>query len=107
MINDEADEAIKELFDSLKNNYQNNLESVKGNEFVFHHIQLQYYKCHEINPNHGGSYIDSPDSMKNKKATLNPINKKNNKCFQYSVTVALNHQEINKNLQIITKLNYL
>ena len=30
MINDEADEAIKELFDSLKNRYQNNLESVKG-----------------------------------------------------------------------------
>ena len=26
MINDEADEVIKELFDSLKNRYQNNLE---------------------------------------------------------------------------------
>ena len=29
MINDEADEVIKELFDSLKNRYQNNLESMK------------------------------------------------------------------------------
>ena len=27
MINDEADEVIEELFDSLKNSYQNNLES--------------------------------------------------------------------------------
>ena len=35
MINDEADEVIKELFDSLKNRYQNNLESMKGGEFVF------------------------------------------------------------------------
>ena len=35
MINDEADEVIKELFDLLKNRYQNNLESVKGNELVF------------------------------------------------------------------------
>ena len=35
MINDEADEVIKELFDLLKNRYQNNLESVKGSELVF------------------------------------------------------------------------
>ena len=26
-------------------------------------------------------------------ARINPINKKNNKCFQYAVTVALNHEE--------------
>ena len=30
MINDEADDVIEELFDSLKNRYQNNLESMKG-----------------------------------------------------------------------------
>ena len=35
MINDEADEVIKELFDLLKNRYQNNLESMKGSELVF------------------------------------------------------------------------
>ena len=63
-----------------------------------------YYKCHKINPNHGGSYIDSPDWIKNKKTTINPINKKDNKCFQYSVTVALKHEEIKKNLQRITKI---
>ena len=34
MINDEADEVIKEIFDSLKNRYQNSLESMKGSEFV-------------------------------------------------------------------------
>ena len=28
MINDEAEEVIRELFDSLKNIYQNNLESM-------------------------------------------------------------------------------
>ena len=55
MINDEADEVIKELFDSLKNRYQNNLESMKGSEFVFDYVQLLYYKCHKINPNSGGS----------------------------------------------------
>ena len=43
------------------------------------------YKCHEINPNHGRSYTNSPDWIKNKKATINPISKKDNKCFQYAV----------------------
>ena len=38
MINDEADEVIKELFDSLKNRYQNNLESMKGSNFVFGYV---------------------------------------------------------------------
>ena len=28
LINDEADEVIEEFFDSLKNRYQNNLESI-------------------------------------------------------------------------------
>ena len=106
MINDEADEVIKELFDSLKNRYQNNLESMKGSEFAFDYVHLLYYKCHKINPNRGGSYIDSPDWIKNKKATINPINKKDNKCFQYAVTVALNNEKIKKDLQRITKNNF-
>ena len=45
--------------------------------------------------------------MKSKKTTINPINKKDNKCFQYAVTVALNHKEIKKNPQRIKKLNLL
>ena len=40
---------------------------------------------------------------KNKKAKINPINKDNNKCFQYAVTVGLNHEEIKKDPQGITK----
>ena len=48
MINDKADEVIKELFDSLKNRHQNNLESMKGNEIVYNYFQLLYCKCHKI-----------------------------------------------------------
>ena len=69
---------------------------MKGSELVFNYVQLLYYKFHKINPNRGGSYMDSPDWVKNKKATINPINKIDNKCFQYTVTVALNHVEIKK-----------
>ena len=59
--NDEADEIIKELFDSFKSRYQNNLESMKGSEFLFDYVHLLYHKCHKIDPDHGGSCIDSPD----------------------------------------------
>ena len=38
MINDEAYEVIKEFFDSLKNRYQNNLESKKGSDFIFDYL---------------------------------------------------------------------
>ena len=65
MISDEVDEGIKELFDSLKNKYQNNLESMRGSEFVFDYVHLLYYKCHKINLNLGGSYTDSTDWINN------------------------------------------
>ena len=76
MINDEVDKVIKELFDSLKTRYQNSLESMKDSKFVFDYVRLLYYKCHKINPNRGGSYIDSPGWIKNKEASINPIKKR-------------------------------
>ena len=65
---------------------------------------MLYHKCHKINLNRGGSCINSPDWIKNKKATINPINKKDHECLQYTVTVALNHEEIKKGPQRITKV---
>ena len=104
MISDEADEIIEKLFNSLKNSYQNNLLSMRCSEFVFDYVQLLYYKCHKINLNRGESYIDSPVWIKNKKATINLINKKDNKCFQYAIRVALNYEEIKKDPQRVTKI---
>ena len=104
-MNDKVDEVIGKLFESLRKRYQNKLEeSMKGREFVFDCVHLQFFKCYKINQTRRGSYIDSPDWIKNKKATINPINKKDNKCFQYTVTVALNHEEIKNNPQRITKI---
>ena len=90
-INDEADEVMKELFDSLKNRYQNNLALMKGSELVFDHVHLLYYECHKLNLNRRRSYTVPPDGTKNKKVTINLINK-TDKCFQYAVTVTLNHE---------------
>ena len=77
---------------------------MKGSEFVFAYVQLLHYEWHKTNFNCCGSYIDSPDWIKNKKATINPINKKDNKCFQNAVTVALNSEEIGKNIERTTKI---
>ena len=62
-----------------------------------------YYKCHKVTFRCGGSYIDSPDWIKKKKATINPKNT-DNKCFQYVVTVALNYEEIKWNSERVSNI---
>ena len=54
---------------------------MKGSECVFDYIHLLYYNCHKINPNCGGSYVDSPNWIKNKKATINLSIKKITNAF--------------------------
>ena len=49
-------------------------------------------------------HTDSPDWIKNKKAKRNPINKKDNKCFQCTVIVVLNHGEIEKYSERTTRI---
>ena len=102
LINDEAIEVIKELFNSLKVSYQNNLELIKGSEFVFDYPHLLYFKCDKVIPDCGGSYVDSLYWIKN--GTINPINRKYHKSFQYAVIVTLNQEEIKKDLQRTTKI---
>ena len=53
--------------------------------------------------NRGGSYIDSPEWLKNKRATINQKNK-DNECFKYAITVALNHERIKKDPKRIPKI---
>ena len=65
-------------------------------------MQLMYYKFHKVNFRCGGSYIDSPDWIKNKIATINPKNE-DDKYFQYATTVTLNQEEIKRDPQRISK----
>ena len=76
---------------------------MKGIDFIFHCTHLLCCKCHETTFKCDGSYISSLDWIKNKKAAINSSNKEDNKCFQYAATVALNHEEIKKDLQRISK----
>ena len=104
LIGNETDEIVEELFDSLLQRYQKELEeSMKGSEFVFDNVDSLYYKLHKISLNRGGSNIDSPEWLNNKKATINPKSS-GDKCFQYALTVALNHEQIKKDPQRIIKM---
>ena len=54
MIDDKADEVIKEHFESLLSGWQIGLKTtMKGNNFNLNCIDLSHYKCHKINLNHG------------------------------------------------------
>ena len=103
-INDKADEVTEDIFESLLCRYQKSLkESIKVSDFISDYIHLLHFKCYKINSILGGSYIDSPDWRKNKKAA-NPINKDDNKCYQYIMTLALRHEEIEKHSGRISKI---
>ena len=77
---------------------------MRKSKFVFDYVNLLHYKCRKINLDCGGSYRDSPDWIENKKATINPIDKKVNKCFQYVIAVGLNYEEKGKHVERITKI---
>ena len=103
-IGDDTIDIVKELFKSLLQRYQENLqEKMRGSDFEFDGVNLLYYDFNKISLNRGGSYIESAKWIRDKKST---INRKNNnyKCFQYAVTVALNLDKINKNPQRVSKI---
>ena len=80
--------------ESFLQKYQKGLEeSMRGSEFVYDSVDVLYYDLNKVILSRGGSYIDSPKWLKNKKPTINPKNK-DDKCFQYALTVALNYEKI-------------
>ena len=99
-----TDEVIEELFKSFLQKYEDNLqEKMKGSHFEFDGVNFLYYDFNNISINRGGSSIDSPKWLKNKKSTINPKNN-DHKCFQYAVTLALNLDKINKNSESVSKI---
>ena len=61
----DTDDIIKELFKSLLQRYQENLqEKIRGSDFAFDGVNFLYYDFNKISINKGGSYIDSPKWLK-------------------------------------------
>ena len=104
MSGTETSDVINELFKSFFRKYQEELQTkMRGSNFTFERVNLLYYHLHKISLNRGGSYIDSPEWLKSKRATINPKND-DDECFKSALTIALNHEEIGNNPQIITKI---
>ena len=88
---------LKKFLNLFLTNYQKEETIMKnGSGFVFESV-------HKISLKRGKSDIKSPEWVLNKRAIINPKNK-DNKCFQYSITVALNHQNFENYPEIISNI---
>ena len=74
-----------------------------GSNFVFESVDLLSYHSHKTSLKKGNSYIKCPESVGNKKATTNPKNEYD-KCFKYSITVALHHNKFKNHLERISNM---
>ena len=105
IIGSDTNEVIEDLFKSLLQGYQENLqEKMKGSGFVFDGVNSLYYDLNKTSLDRGGSHIKSERWLEEKQATINPQNKKDDKCFQYPLTAALDYEKINNNRHRISKI---
>ena len=93
-----TDDAIGRLFDTLLQRFQQAIETSNDNGSGFTHesVALLYYYFQKINIRRAESYIKSREWIVSKGATINLKNEKDNKCFQYSITSALNCNKTKK-----------
>ena len=104
MNGSKTDEIIDFLYGSLIQNYNDNLqEKMKGSDFVYSGIDYFYYDLNKVSISKGGSYIESPKWLKDKKAIINQKNE-NFKCFQYATTLALNFDKISSHPERVSKV---
>ena len=92
----DTEDVIDTLFNTLLQRFQHAQETSndKGSEFIPESFELLYYHFQRIDIRRGESYIVSPDWIASKKATINPKNEKDNKCFQWSIIAGLNYNII-------------
>ena len=96
---------FKELLTQIIQKYKELMEySTKNSGLNLEGVKLMNYDINKITINRGGSYIESPTSLKSNKCTINPQNKNDNNCFQYALTVALNYEEINNHPEKLSKM---
>ena len=101
---DNVNDVVDKFFKSLLLKYQSHLgTSMRRIDFISDSTQLFHYKCHRTNFWPGGSYIDLSDWIKKNKGTIHPKNK-DDKCFQYAATVALNYREIKWNPERVSNI---
>ena len=91
-----TENVIDTLFNTLLQNFQRIQETSneRGSEFIPDSVEVLEYELHKIDIIRAESYIASSDWIASKKATVNPKNEKDNKCFQWSTIARLNYNNI-------------
>ena len=99
------DKVTEQLLASLyaKYEYDDLLISREGSNFVFQSVEESIIHFHKIDLRRGSSYIESPEWLNHRKATINPQNKNNIYCFMYAIAISLFHEALGKNHGRISK----
>ena len=104
MSSDDTNDIIKLLFESFLQRYEEHLQNkMSRSDFEFDGINFLYYDFNKKSIYRGGTYVDSPKWLKDKRSTINPKNN-DNKCFQYATTLALNLDNIDNHPERIYKI---
>ena len=104
---DNTNDAINKLIESFLSNYQKEKQVLRNiSDYTYDSVDMLGIHFHDIKLKRGKSYIESPKWSADKKVIINPKNTKD-KSVQYAITVALNHREIGKNPQRISKISII
>ena len=94
------------LFNALLQKFQSMQEtSNERSQFIPDSVEFLEYELYKIDIVRAESYIVSPDWIASKKATKNPKNEKDNKCFQWAIIAGLNYNII-KEKELKKLLNF-
>ena len=91
-----TENVIDTLFNTLLQNFQRIQETSneRGSKFIPDSVEVLEYEFLKIDIRRAESYIASSDWIASTKATINPKNEKDNKCFQGSTIARLNYNNI-------------
>ena len=106
MRDSNTNEIIRDLSleNSILRRYRGDLhESMRGSEFVFDYVESLNYVFHKLGLKRSRSYIEIPEWLQNRGATINYQND-DDKCFQYAITIALNYDEIGNHHQRVNNV---
>ena len=81
-LGNDTSNIINELIKSFLSNYQKEEQILRNSSnYIFESVDILGIYFHNIKLKRGSSYIKSPKWISDKKATINPKNTKDNKCF--------------------------
>ena len=89
---------------SLNKKFHDGIQlSCESSSFVYENVEECNINFHKTDLCRGASFIDTPEWLKPKKATINPQNVNNVYRFMYAANIALYHGESGKNPGCISK----